>query len=154
MRNILGELKSSRFIRKEDVGDKAVIVTIKSIDKINVAGENEAPSNRWVIYFEKMTKPMVLNNTNGQAIAKIIGTEDADKWIGQKVVLYFDPNVTYKGKTSGGLRIRAPKKSGTPAKTAATPATPATPAAPASADKTEDDPSEWDLEEEGNEEEA
>ena len=52
---------------------------------------------------------MVLNSTNGQAVAAITGSEETDDWIGRKVVLYDDPNVSFGGKLVGGIRIRAPR---------------------------------------------
>jgi hypothetical protein len=50
-----------------------------------------------------------LNATNIQLCAQICGSEDTDFWIGKRIVLYTDPNVSYQGKLIGGIRVRAPK---------------------------------------------
>ena len=36
-------------------------------------------------------------------------------WLGQQIVLYTDPNVSYGGKLVGGIRIRAKRKAAAPA---------------------------------------
>lgn len=106
----LNDLKTSRFLKKEDV-EPPVPVTIHSITKQNVAMEGADPDLRAVIQFKELDKPMVLNSTNGQLIARIAGTtEDIENsWPGTVVVLYNDPNVSFAGKLVGGIRIRAPK---------------------------------------------
>jgi hypothetical protein len=55
---------------------------------------------------------MVLNSTNAQLIARITGhDQDIERnWIGQPIILFDDPNVSYGGKLVGGIRVRAPKK--------------------------------------------
>lgn len=52
---------------------------------------------------------MVLNSTNGQLIAQILKSDETDLWKGQKVVLYDDPSVSFGGKLTGGIRVRAPR---------------------------------------------
>lgn len=106
----LSDIKSSKFLKKEDVGI-GVLVTIRGIAQENVAKEGAEEEKKWCVYFNEFEKPLVLNSTNGQAIAKITGHEDdiEKTWLGAKVVLYDDPNVSYAGKVTGGIRIRAPK---------------------------------------------
>lgn len=101
----INELKSSKFLKKEDV-DPAVKATIKSVEQQNVALESQAPDIKWVMYFEELDKPMVLNSTNGQAIANICGSPESENWIGKTIVLFNDPNVSFQGKITGGIRVR------------------------------------------------
>jgi hypothetical protein len=61
---------------------------------------------------------MVLNTTTIRVLEKAFGP-DSDDWAGKKVVLYTDPNVSFKGQVVGGLRLR-PLKTPAPAKPAAT----------------------------------
>jgi len=105
----VNELKSSKFLKKEDV-DPAVRVTIKSVEQQNVALESQAPDTKWVMYFEEFDKPLVLNSTNGQAISHICGSPESEDWIGKVIVLYNDPNVGFQGKITGGIRVRAMKQ--------------------------------------------
>ena len=102
------ELKKSAFLKKEDCGG-GIKVTISGVSQENVAGEGAPEDLKWCLHLTECEKPMVLNSTNGQIIAKIIGSEESDNWIGHKIVLYDDPNVSFGGKLVGGIRVRAPR---------------------------------------------
>lgn len=102
----VNDLKSSKFLTKYDV-EPAVLVTIKSYEEMNVAMESQAPEMKWAIHFHELDKPLVLNMTNGMLISAIIGSEDLDKAIGTKIVLYNDKTVMFGGKMTGGIRVRA-----------------------------------------------
>ena len=107
----IGDLKTSKFLKKEDVGDGAV-VTISELSKENVAKEGAEPEYKYMLHFEEFDKPMVLNSTNGQIIAKITGVSDDIEagWVGNKIVLFNDPGVSFGGKLTGGIRARALNK--------------------------------------------
>jgi hypothetical protein len=107
----VNDLKSSKFLKKEDVGEGS-LVTIRAVTQENVAKEGVDPEMKWVLHFDQFEKPMVLNSTNGQIIGKITGIEDDIEvgWIGKQVVLYNDPNVSFGGKLMGGIRVRAIRK--------------------------------------------
>jgi hypothetical protein len=102
----VGELKNSNFLKKEDCG-RGLLVTIDKVDQVNVAKEGAPADMKWCLFFVEMEKPMVLNSTNGQLIAQITGSDESDNWTGHKVVIYNDPNVSFGGKLTGGIRIRA-----------------------------------------------
>jgi hypothetical protein len=104
----VNELKSSKFLKRTDVGD-GMLVTIASVAQENVAKEGAPEELKWCMHFEEVDKPMVLNSTNGAIIAKYTGSDDSDGWIGKKIVLYDDPNVSFGGKLVGGIRVRAPR---------------------------------------------
>ena len=114
----ISEMRESKFLRQEDVG-RGVLATITCCVQKNVAMEGADPEHKWCLMFAELDKPLVLNATNIQLAAIITGSDDTDEWIGYKVVLYTDPNVTYGGKLVGGIRIRKPKMS-TPPPAAAT----------------------------------
>jgi len=103
------DLKESRFITQHDV-EPPVIVTIKSFEEINVAKPGAEEEYRWCIWFKEFDKPMTLNSTNGQILSSIIGSEELNDGIGQNIVLYRDPTISFGGRVMGGIRIRAPKK--------------------------------------------
>ena len=108
-------LKESKYIKRADVGN-GVLVTITHLTKENVAMENAKPDMKWALHFEEMEKPLILNTTNSQRIAKFLG-EETDDWTGKKIVLFDDPTVSFGGEEVGGVRVRAPK-SNTPPKPA------------------------------------
>ena len=107
----IGEMKESKYLKKEDVG-QGKLVTIKSLEQVNVAMEDQPEEIKWVIHFQEFPKGMVLNWTNIQLIAKATGSEETDTWTGKKVVVYEDPNVSFGGKLTGGIRIRAQRTQG------------------------------------------
>jgi len=105
----IGEMKDSKYLKKEDVGE-GKLVTIAKIEQQNVAMEDQPPEMKWVVYFHEVEKGMPFNWTNIQLTAKAVGSEETDDWIGKKIVLYEDPNVSFGGKLVGGIRVRAVKK--------------------------------------------
>lgn len=101
-------LKNSNFLKKEDC-DPPILVRIDHVSQENVAKEGAPQELKWALHLQEVEKPMVLNSTNGQLIARITGSEETDEWTGQRIVLYHDPNVSFGGKLIGGIRVRAPK---------------------------------------------
>lgn len=102
------EMRESKFLKKEDVGAGS-LMTIESCEPHNVAKEGAPPESKWCLTFAETDKPLVLNSTNIQLCERIFGSDDTDNWIGNQIVLYTDPNVSYQGKVIGGIRVRAPK---------------------------------------------
>ena len=107
------EMRESKFLRKEDVG-RGVLATIASCIKKNTAMEGAEPEHKWCLTFQELDKPLVLNSTNTQLCEQICGSDDTDDWIGKRIVLYTDPNVSYAGKLVGGIRVRKPKPTAPP----------------------------------------
>jgi hypothetical protein len=104
----ISKMTESKYLKQDDVGD-GKLVTIKGITRTNVAREDDEPEYKYTMAFQETDKPLVLNTTNIQLCARACGSDDTDDWVGKKIVLYTDPNVSYAGKLVGGIRIRAPK---------------------------------------------
>ena len=96
--------------RKKDAVDPPRLMTISRLEQENVAQEGQPAENKWVMYFAQAQQGLVLNSTNLQLCAQALGSDETDDWMGKRVVLYSDPNVSFGGKLVGGIRIRAPKK--------------------------------------------
>lgn len=103
-----GKMIESKFIKKEDV-DPPILVTIKALREANVAMDDQPEEKKWTVLFREIEKPLVLNSTNIQLITKALGTDETDDWVGKQVVLFNDPNVSFAGKITGGVRVRAPR---------------------------------------------
>lgn len=103
----LSEMLPSRFLKKDDV-PSPMLVTIGDIEQVNVAPQGQPEEKKWSMTFPELDKPLVLNSTNMTIIGQVYG-DDTDGWIGNKIVIYHDPNVSFGGKLVGGLRLRAPK---------------------------------------------
>ena len=107
----VNDLKKSNFLKKEDVGSGSKLTVLK-VAQYNVAKEGAEEDLKYCIEFQGVEKPMVLNTTNAEAIAKICGSIEFSDWPGTVVVAYNDPNVRFGTKVTGGIRIR-PLKNGT-----------------------------------------
>lgn len=107
------EMLESKFLKKEDVGT-GVLLTVAGVSQKNVAKEGAEQEMKWCLEFEDSEKPLVLNSTNIQLCQKVFGSDDTDDWVGKRIVLFTDPNVSYQGKLIGGIRVRAPKKTTPP----------------------------------------
>lgn len=102
----INAMRSSKYLKKEDVGEEGTIVTIVNVHQMNVAMENDPEELKWVLVTKEFEKPMVLNSTCAQLIAKFTGSEETEEWTGKQVVLYDEPNVSFGGKLVGGIRVR------------------------------------------------
>lgn len=102
------EMRESKFLKQTDVG-RGALGTIESCVQMNVAKDGAEPEQKWCLTFMEIDKPLVLNSTNIQLCQRICDSDDTDHWIGKRIVLYADPNVSYGGKLVGGIRVRAPK---------------------------------------------
>ncbi len=110
----IGQMKESKYVKKEDCGEGGIIVTIANLTNENVALESAEPEHKWVLHFKEAVKPLILNMTNIELCAHACGSEETDDWIGKQIILYNDPNVSYAGKVTGGVRIRKNQQAAAP----------------------------------------
>lgn len=102
----ISKFSESKYMKKEDIHGEPTL-TIKSWTEDNLAQEGEPKENKCILHWvEQDVKPLVMNATNLQIIARDLQSTDTDNWIGAKVVLYVDPNVSFGGKLIGGIRVR------------------------------------------------
>ena len=109
----INQMIESKYLKQSDV-DGEMEVTIIKVGQVNVAREDEQPEMKWAVRFEELKKPMVLNSTNIQLMAKACGSDESDEWLGKKVVIFADPNVSFAGKLVGGLRVKLPIRKAVP----------------------------------------
>jgi len=95
----------SKFLRKEDF-DEDRVMTIRGVKLEDMPGDDG--QQKWVLYFREEAKGMALNVTSIRVLEKAFG-DDSDLWIGKKVKVYVDPNVSFGGKVVGGLRLMPPR---------------------------------------------
>jgi len=99
------DMKSSKFLKKDDVGEGTICI-IQGVSQENVSKEGAEIELKWCVHFTNLDKPMVLNTTNMQLIAKFLGSDNTEDWENQKIILYDDPSVSFGGKLTGGIRVR------------------------------------------------
>lgn len=95
------------FLGQWDVADQDLIFTMEGVSKEEVVDPTtHKPKNKVCLTFRETDKKMVLNATNREIVAKLMGTYDYTKWPGTRIQLYKDPKVRFGRNEVGGLRIR------------------------------------------------
>jgi hypothetical protein len=113
----VSEMIQSKFLRKEDFEEDRVM-TIRGIKLEDMPGDDG--TQKWVLYFKEEAKGMALNVTTIRVLEAAFG-DDSDAWMGKRVMVYVDPNVSFGGRVVGGIRLRAPKKTAAPVSKATEP---------------------------------
>jgi hypothetical protein len=95
----------SQYLSSTDIGDRKIRTRITKVRKEELQGNEGRKRMKFILFFDTLDKPMVLNATNKNTLVDGLGRTPA-KWIGASVGIYVDPNVTYAGKRVKGLRLR------------------------------------------------
>lgn len=111
------ELFPGSFLKAVDLAGQPHVVTIAGLSQEELNGESKN-----ILSFEEFDAGLVLNVTNGRAIADLFGDALAD-WTGQQIEL-FPTRCEFSGKMVDAIRVRAVRPP------PAAPARPARPAAP------------------------
>lgn len=100
------------FLYAFDLQGREVDVRIAKISGDTITGVGGKKSKKPKVWFDGKEKPLILNATNCKTIAKIVGSDDTDKWIGQWVTLFPTTCQAAGGETVDCIRIRpvAPKR--------------------------------------------
>ena len=97
----LNDLYPSRFLKADDLDGKEVTYTISDVAMEEIGQERE---RKPVLSFKDSNKSMVLNKTNGLAIAAMYG-EDTKAWAGKAVTLKA-VRVPFGGKLVDSIRVK------------------------------------------------
>ena len=110
MTRTIDRIRTGRFLKRADLMDTPMTVTIHSVIEEDVARGGEQEKLKHVVYFHETAKALVLGLTNAELIANAVGSDDMDVWSGQQVTLFFDPEVKFDGERVGGVRVKAVDK--------------------------------------------
>lgn len=94
------EMFPSKWLRVDDLKGKSHVVVIARITEQSVGERQE---KKWVIWFEKHTKGLVLNKGNALAIARQHGEESND-WIGKPITI-FPGKALFQGKWVASVKV-------------------------------------------------
>jgi len=97
------------YLSAEEFDGKDVTLTIKKIE-IKEMFNGKTKEENPVLYFEQTDKGIVLNRVNAKSIARLLGTPDTDKWIGNAVT-FFPQDITAFGQAMIAIRVRNNRKS-------------------------------------------
>ena len=103
----VGEMFTGTYLKAADLQGRAVTVTIDAVEK-EMLGSGKDAEEKWVVRFTGKEKGLVLNVTNANMIAEIVGDDRSESWPGHEVKLY--PSKTdFQGKRVDCIRIDYPK---------------------------------------------
>ena len=89
---------ASKYLKAEHLQGRTVRVQITRVEEdVEMGKEKELKD---VVYFNGTWRPLVLNKTNAESLAQILG-DDSDSWAGGNVVLY-----PVETQTGPGIRIQ------------------------------------------------
>lgn len=109
-------LFNSKYFRWFDLNGEPALVEIVSVNAdVEMTLPGGAKDKRPTMVFKQVkgkidnTKPLVLNKTNGNEIAKIHGVKPS-AWIGKQIVL-FQAMTKLRGEPKDCVRVRAKRES-------------------------------------------
>lgn len=112
----------SKYLKAEgDIPDEGnLVLTIKDCS-METVGQDDDQETKPVLYFQETEKGLVLNRTNANTIAGVLGTQNTDDWVGQRIAL-FSTEVSFSGRQVLGIRVRMKRPPAAQSATAAAPA--------------------------------
>ena len=101
---------SGSYYKKSDLehADEDLLLTIAGVERAEFAGKDGSEPRLQLTFRGEGTKKLTLNQTNLKILVKHFGTKTSG-WIGKRVQLYYDENVSFGNALVGGLRLRISK---------------------------------------------
>jgi hypothetical protein len=96
------DLFPSRYFKADDLPRAGLPVKIEGVTRERIGQEQK---DKPVITFVNQTKSLVMNKTNYESIADILGNGDTDTWPGRIIVLFPD-KTSYAGKPTPCVRVK------------------------------------------------
>lgn len=98
---------NSEYLRKEDVTEAGVNLTIKGFKRVKVKNDDGEEDKVAMYFVEEGYKPLLLNITNKNRLKVATGESTVEGVKGKTICVFNDPYVEFGGKIVGGVRIRA-----------------------------------------------
>jgi hypothetical protein len=98
----VAQLFPSKYLAAIDLNGNDHDVKIQSLTPSEEVGQKK--DKKPIVYFEGITKGLVLNKTNAKRIVKLYGNE-TDNWIGKTITLY-PSECDYGDETVPCIRVR------------------------------------------------
>jgi hypothetical protein len=100
------EVFPSKWLRNEDLNGKPLVVTVQSAEMQELKSPDGKTAKKMVLSFKETDKSFVLNLTNWDSVAEILG-DDSDNWQSGKIEL-FPARTQMGGKVVACVRVRPP----------------------------------------------
>jgi hypothetical protein len=90
-------------LNAEDLPARGVSVVIAEV-KMESVGQGKEQKEKPCVYFEKTDKSLVLNKTNANRIAEVLGSRSTEAWIGKTIKLKKE-RVDFQGSLVDAIRV-------------------------------------------------
>ena len=106
-----------KYLSQEDFPNPTLVTVDHFTKELVMNTDTKQYEDKTVMYVRDSSNPaleadkgFIVNDTNWDAMDAMFGmTDESDNWVGHQVVIFCDPSVKFKGKVTGGTRIRAPQ---------------------------------------------
>jgi len=109
------------YLKAADI-PQPVVATIQAA---NMETIQQGEPTKVVVSFAELTKPLVLNKTNGNIIVQLY-SDDTESWLGRPVEVYAT-TTSFQGRQVACIRVRQPQQPVAQAAPTQQPAVPVTP---------------------------
>lgn len=82
----LNEMYPSKYLTADDLGDENHTVTITEAEMVDL-GQGNDKERKLLLSLKEMSKGLIANKTNCGIIAKVLGSDDTEDWIGKRVTI-------------------------------------------------------------------
>jgi hypothetical protein len=98
----IDQLFPSPYLAASDLAGEVHCVTI---DRVTIAEIGPRKDRKPILHVREFGKPIVLNRTNGRAIAEVVGSPDTDHWLGRQILI-FPTDVEFAGRVVPAIRVK------------------------------------------------
>jgi hypothetical protein len=102
------ELFPSKYWKHEDLAEAPFVGRIAYVETEMLKSREGKTENKPIVHFTNSEKGLVLNLTNYNTIAEILGSEQTDDWRRAEIEL-FSTTTMFGNKKTGCIRVRAPQ---------------------------------------------
>jgi hypothetical protein len=103
----VSEIYGGNWMTADDLAGREANVTIESV---SVHDMNDG-KKKAALHFVGKEKALLLNVTNGNTIAELLGTDEMDEWEGHRIRL-FVAKVDFQGKRVPAIRVKEASANG------------------------------------------
>lgn len=97
----VSDVYGGNWLTADDLAGREVTVTIESV---SIHDMNDG-KKKAALHFVGKDKALLLNVTNGNTIAELLGTDEMDNWEGSRIRLYV-AKVDFQGKRVPAIRVK------------------------------------------------
>jgi hypothetical protein len=101
----IGAMFPSNYLKAADV-DGDMMLTIKSVDMHVFKSRDGSEDEKPLVMFKEEERGLVLNKTNTKLIARALGSDETDDWVGKTITLY-SAEVEFGSDIVDAIRIRS-----------------------------------------------